>query len=61
MLSVSVADTGQGFLDSSGSGLGLTNIRSRLVSLYGRTAALSLALNTPRGVVLTIAVPIAHS
>ena len=56
-----VADTGRGFVQSSGGGTGLANIRARLTGVYGAAARLALALNTPRGVVATIAVPLPAS
>jgi LytS/YehU family sensor histidine kinase len=52
-----VADTGAGFHNSSGSGIGLANIGSRLAALYGGRASLDLEANEPRGVVSVIAVP----
>ncbi len=52
-----VADTGRGFADTLGTGVGLTNIRERLAALYGDAASLTLEANTPRGVVATIEVP----
>src|SRR4029079_7260981 len=52
-----VADTGRGFADALGSGVGLTNIRERLAALYGDTASLTLVANSPHGVVATIEVP----
>jgi LytS/YehU family sensor histidine kinase len=58
-LHVGVADSGGGFTQSSGGGTGLANIRARLAAAYGPAASLSLALNTPRGVVATLAVPLA--
>jgi signal transduction histidine kinase len=58
-LRVRVADTGVGFQASSGSGIGLSNIRSRLAALYGEGATLALESNEPTGVVATIAVPLA--
>jgi LytS/YehU family sensor histidine kinase len=57
-LHVSVTDTGQGFIKSSGTGIGLANISSRLASLYGRAGSLSLAHNAPQGAVVTIALPV---
>jgi LytS/YehU family sensor histidine kinase len=57
-LQVQVADSGQGFTHSSGGGTGLANIRARLAAMYGDRGRLSLALNTPRGVVATIDVPL---
>ena len=56
-LIVQVADTGQGFTQSSGGGTGLANTRARLASKYGAGASLSLAHNEPRGVVATISLP----
>jgi signal transduction histidine kinase len=57
-LRLSVSDSGRGFTHSSGGGTGLANIRARLAALYGVTGRLSLALNSPRGVVATIALPL---
>jgi hypothetical protein len=57
VLRVRVADTGAGFHDSSGSGIGLANIGSRLAALYGGRASLGLEANEPRGVVSVIEVP----
>ena len=56
-LTVQVADTGQGFTQSSGGGTGLANTRARLASKYGAGASFSLAHNEPRGVVATISLP----
>ncbi len=56
-LCVQVADTGQGFAKTGGSGTGLANTRARLASKYGAAAGLSLATNAPRGVVATITLP----
>ena len=58
-LQVRVADTGVGFQASSGSGIGLSNIRSRLAALYGPGASLQLESNEPKGVVALITVPFA--
>ncbi|HEY6986348.1 MAG TPA: histidine kinase [Rhodanobacteraceae bacterium] len=60
-LTVRVADSGRGFTQSSGGGTGLANIRARLAAMYGGAGRLSLALNQPRGVVATIAVPVSPS
>ena len=57
-LCVQVADTGQGFAKASGGGTGLANTRARLASKYGSQASLSMALNTPRGVIATLAAPL---
>jgi len=54
---LTVADTGQGLRSSFGQGVGLTNARARLRSLYADAASLTLSLNEPRGVVATIVWP----
>ncbi len=58
-LTVEVADTGVGFSDSSGSGVGLANARERLRMLYGPQAELDLSLNEPTGVVARVLIPLA--
>ncbi|WAC73724.1 histidine kinase [Roseateles sp. SL47] len=64
-LSVTVADTGLGFgrAATSGTGVGLANIRERLSLLYGKAASVTVAENQPSGTVVTITVPYktAHS
>ena len=56
-LRVSVADTGVGFADEPGRGVGLANVRERLVALYGKQAQLIIEPNLPRGARLTIEIP----
>ena len=56
-LRLTVADTGRGFGETIGAGVGLANIRERLAALYGDAAKLTLEENTPRGVIATIEVP----
>jgi hypothetical protein len=56
-LRLKVADTGRGFGETVGAGVGLANIRERLAALYGGIAHLTLEANEPRGVVATIEVP----
>jgi hypothetical protein len=56
-LKMVVADTGRGFGETLGAGVGLTNIRERLAALYGDAAKLTLEANQPHGVVATIEVP----
>jgi LytS/YehU family sensor histidine kinase len=56
-LTVAVADTGAGLRNSSGTGSGLANLRSRLAALYGDAARLQLEANMPRGIRATISVP----
>jgi hypothetical protein len=56
-LRVVVTDTGRGFSDAPGAGVGLANIRERLAALYGDAARLTMEANVPQGVVATIEVP----
>ena len=56
-LRVGVADTGRGFSETLGSGVGLENIRERLAALYGDKGKLTLVANEPQGVLATIEVP----
>lgn len=59
LLELSVADDGLGFGGAtSGSGIGLTNIRERLKHLYGGAAALSLRAGDSGGVVASIVLPL---
>ena len=60
-LRISVADTGRGFGETIGAGLGLANIRERLAALYGDKAKLTLEENSPHGVIATIEVPLGVS
>ena len=53
-----VADTGRGFTDALGAGVGLANIRERLAGLYGNAGKLTLEANSPHGVISTIEVPL---
>lgn len=55
-LEVRVSDNGCGLTMAAGIGVGLTNIRERLATLYGKRAHLQLAENTPTGVVATISI-----
>jgi len=55
-----VADTGVGFGGAtSGSGIGLANIRSRLSTSYGGAGTLSLQNNVPSGVRAVLRIPMA--
>lgn len=56
-LRIEVADTGHGFTKSGGGGTGLANTRARLASYFGERGNLSLAINTPQGVVATLVLP----
>jgi len=58
-LQVQVADTGRGLAKSSGTGVGLANIRARLHSLHASHARLVLKQNSRGGVTATIEVPYA--
>jgi LytS/YehU family sensor histidine kinase len=51
---VSVVDTGEGILPKKGTGVGLSNIRERLKTLYGNSARLTLQENAPHGVMAAI-------
>jgi hypothetical protein len=57
---IDVADTGAGFSASSGSGIGLANVRARLAAIAAGRASLTLAANDPSGVVATIELPLAR-
>ena len=59
-LQVEVRDNGRGLTDIPtlpGAGVGLTNLRERLLALHGGNARFTLEANTPRGAVATIEVP----
>ncbi len=57
ILRLEIADTGVGLYKGSGSGLGLSNIRERLKSLYGDRGRLILEENRPSGLKAIIEVP----
>ncbi len=56
-LRVSVVDTGNGFSQQPGSGVGLENIRERLKALYNGKAAFIIMPNLPVGTVASIEIP----
>jgi Histidine kinase len=56
-LRVSVSDTGRGFAETVGTGVGLTNIRERLAALYSDAGKLTLEAREPHGVEAVIEVP----
>ena len=57
-VSVTVADDGRGFnTESSGTGIGLKNLRERLRLAYGEAASFAIVANFPMGVAATITVP----
>lgn len=57
-VSITVADDGRGLSDaSSGTGIGLKNVRERLRLVYGASASLNIVANFPNGVAATLNVP----
>ncbi len=56
---VSVADDGVGFeaADTGGTGIGLVNIRARLLAQYGRGARLEIGTGEAGGVVASVRIP----
>lgn len=61
VMEVRVADSGRGFMQSSGGGTGLANVRARLTAMYGDAGRLTLTRNKPRGLVATVVVPVLHA
>ncbi len=57
ILRLAVVDTGGGFKEEKESGMGLSSIRERLQSLYGKSGRLILEENQPHGLKATIEVP----
>ena len=58
MVAVTVADDGEGFNSkTSGTGIGLKNVRERLRLRYAGAATLSVIANFPSGVAATLNVP----
>ena len=60
MIRLMVKDTGRGFSDApvqAGGGVGLTNVRERLLALFNGRAQLTLEANTPKGCIATIETP----
>jgi LytS/YehU family sensor histidine kinase len=64
-VAITVADDGQGFGESSsGTGIGLRNLRERLQLAYGSAASFAIVANFPSGVAATIRLPrpaVAHA
>ena len=57
-VSITVADDGEGFnVQSSGTGIGLKNVRERLQLVFAGKASLAVVANFPSGVAATISVP----
>lgn len=62
IVSITVADDGEGLnTKTSGTGIGLKNVRERLRLMFGGKAALSIIANFPSGVAATITVPAANA
>ncbi len=58
-IAVTVADDGQGFhAGSTGTGIGLKNVRERLRLAYGGAASFAIVANFPSGVAATIQIPL---
>lgn len=58
-LRITVADTGLGLgASQGGTGLGLANVRDRLVALYGERGRLEVTANQPCGVCVTLCLPL---
>ena len=57
ILRIEVVDSGGGFKEGKNFGMGLSNIRERLQSLYGNSGRLILEENQPNGLKATIEVP----
>ena len=57
VLEVEVGDDGVGFRTRSGHGVGLSNIRARLETLFGNAGTLDLAVNPAGGVTATMRLP----
>ncbi|MFO1312334.1 MAG: histidine kinase [Burkholderiales bacterium] len=58
VLHVEVADTGRGFAESAGSGVGLANIEARLAALFGDAGQLGLMPNEDGGVTAFVELPL---
>jgi signal transduction histidine kinase len=58
-LECTVKDTGVGLNADAPQGVGLSNVRSRLASLFGERGKLEFYTNAPRGVIAKLIVPIA--
>jgi signal transduction histidine kinase len=57
-VAITVADDGEGFGGkTSGTGIGLKNVRERLDLVYGGNASLAVIANFPAGVAATLTVP----
>jgi sensor histidine kinase YesM len=57
-LELTVRDTGAGFAEAMGQGLGLENVRARLAALFGDAGSLAIAELADGGVLATLKVPV---
>ncbi|MGE5617004.1 MAG: sensor histidine kinase, partial [Bacillota bacterium] len=57
VLRIEVRDTGAGLREVAGAGMGLANVRARLVALFGAGARVVIEPNLPSGVVAAIEIP----
>ncbi len=57
-LCITVRDTGAGFGETPGSGIGLANIRARLEALFGAAASLEILAGAGGGVTATLRMPL---
>jgi LytS/YehU family sensor histidine kinase len=55
-----VTDDGKGLTSGSPEGVGLSNVRARLASLYGDKGRLSLFSNSAHGVIAELRLPAQH-
>jgi LytS/YehU family sensor histidine kinase len=58
MLTINVNDNGPGFKQTSGSGIGIANVRERLAALFQEDAFVNVAPREGGGVVSTLCIPI---
>jgi signal transduction histidine kinase len=58
-LVLEVADTGTGFRDATSAGVGLANVRERLLLAHGAKARLTIRENAPQGTIVAIELPLA--
>jgi LytS/YehU family sensor histidine kinase len=56
-LELTVTDTGVGLNENAPEGIGLSNVRARLTSLFGARGQLLLYANAPRGVIAKLMIP----
>jgi sensor histidine kinase YesM len=57
-LTISVSDNGPGFKQTSGSGIGIANVRERLVALYRDRASVNIVPCEGGGVISTLSIPV---